>query len=70
MIKLYTIANELKDKIVYLNKVLSEKYSQVLSLDEMFLREFIEENVGPIRKVNKLTEEELAYYYQKEVYWE
>lgn len=65
MIKLYTIANELKDKIVYLNKVLSEKYSQVLSLDEMFLREFIEENVGPIRKVNKLTEEELAYYYQK-----
>ncbi len=67
---MYTIANELKDKIVYLNKVLSEKYSQVLSLDEMFLREFIEENVGPIRKVNKLTEEELAYYYQKEVYWE
>lgn len=62
---MYTIDDELKEKIIYLNKALSEKYSQVLSLDDIYLRKFIEENVGPIRRLEKLTEEELVYYYQK-----
>ncbi len=33
----------LKDKVSYLNKVLLDKYKDVLSLDKSFLRNFIEE---------------------------
>ena len=51
----------LKDKVTYLNKVLLDKYKDVLSLDRSFFRKFIGENVGPITKLEKLTKEELSY---------
>ena len=60
----------LKDKVNYLNKVLLSKYKDVLSLDRSFFRKFIEENVGPIMKLGKLTKGELSYLAQKVVYWE
>ncbi|NMB26929.1 MAG: DNA double-strand break repair nuclease NurA [Tissierellia bacterium] len=55
----------LKDKVNYLNKVLLSKYKDVLSLDRSFFRKFIEENVGPIMKLGKLTKGELSYLAQK-----
>ncbi|MCF6459450.1 DNA double-strand break repair nuclease NurA [Clostridium sp. Cult3] len=62
---MYNIDKGLKDKIIYLNQVLSDKYGDVLSLDESFFRNFIEENVGPITKVEKLSEEELKHCSQR-----
>lgn len=62
---MYSIDDNLKEKIMFLNSILSEKYKKVFSLDEGFIREFIEEKVGPIRKVEKLNREELMYYYKK-----
>lgn len=55
----------LKDKVTYLNKVLLDKYKDVLSLDRSFFRKFIGENVGPITKLEKLTKEELSYLAEK-----
>lgn len=55
----------LKDKVTYLNKVLLDKYKDVLSLDRSFFRKFIGENVGPIAKLEKLTKEELSYLAEK-----
>ncbi len=62
---MYNINQELKDKISYLNDVLSDKYKDVLSIDKMFFREFIQEKVGPIIKIEKLTKEELTNYAEK-----
>lgn len=59
---MYNINEDLKEKIIYLNKMLSEKYNDLLSLDKSFLREFIQNNVGPITKIEKLTIEELTNY--------
>ena len=63
--KMYNINEELKDKIVYLNQILLDKYKELLSLDKKFIRNFIEENVGPIKKIVKLTADELACYSEK-----
>lgn len=62
---MYNINEGLKEKIIYLNKMLSEKYNDVLSLDKSFLREFIQNNVGPITKIEKLNIEELNTYAEK-----
>lgn len=56
---MYNINEELKEKISDLNKVLLDKYKDVLSIDKIFFRKFIEENVGPIIRLEKLTKEEL-----------
>jgi hypothetical protein len=62
---MYNINEELKEKIKNLNKVLLDKYQTVLSFDKVFFRNFIEENVGPIKKLEKLTTEELTNYAKK-----
>ncbi|HFL3828412.1 TPA: DNA double-strand break repair nuclease NurA [Clostridioides difficile] len=62
---MYNINEELKEKIKDLNKVLLDKYQTVLSFDKVFFRNFIEENVGPIKKLEKLTTEELTNYAKK-----
>ena len=62
---MYSINEELKEKIRYLNRVLSNKYEQVLSLDKKFFREFINKNIGVIKKIEKLTKDELAYFSNK-----
>ena len=55
----------LKDKISYLNKVLLDKYKDLLSLDRTSLRNFIGENIGSIKKLEKLTKEQLSQYAKK-----
>ena len=62
---MYNINEELKEKISDLNKILLTKYQDVLSMDKVFFRKFIEENVGPIKKLKKLTTEELTSYAEK-----
>ena len=57
---LYNINEELKNKIGYLNEVLIDKYKDVLSMDKISFKEFIQEKIGPIIKLEKLTKEELA----------
>mgnify|MGYP003767415883 CR=1 FL=1 len=55
----------LKDKISYLNKVLLDKYKDLLSLDRTSFRNFIGENIGSIKKLEKLTKEQLSQYAKK-----
>ncbi len=59
------IGNELKDKIVDLNTILSDKYKNLISVDKKFLRNFIQTNVGKIIKLEKMTTEELGEYSKK-----
>ena len=55
----------LKDKISYLNQILLDKYEGVLSLGKDSLRDFIEGNMMPIKRIKKLSQEELAQYAAK-----
>lgn len=59
---MYMVSEELKSKVKFINKVLLDKYENVLSLDKDSLRRFIEENIGPIININKFTTEELKKY--------
>ncbi|WP_313755674.1 DNA double-strand break repair nuclease NurA [Tissierella sp.] len=62
MITIYTIHNELKEKISNLNNLIQDKYKEVLSLDKNILREFIKEHVGSIKSMKKLENNHLALY--------
>ncbi|GFN35724.1 DNA double-strand break repair nuclease NurA [Tepidimicrobium xylanilyticum] len=62
---MYNINEELKDKIISLNKLLLEKYKEIFTLDANTLREFIRREVGEIKKVDKLSQEELKNYNKK-----
>lgn len=59
---MYKISEELKDKIMFVNRVLLDKYEEVLSMDRESLRSYINSQVGPILKIEKFTEEELKKY--------
>lgn len=59
---MYNINQELKEKIAHLNRILIDKYEDVLSLEKPYLRKFIEDNVGPIINLQKLTKKELGHY--------
>ncbi len=61
---MYNISQELKSKIMFVNKVLLDKYEEVLSMDRNILRSYINDNVGSILKIEKFTEEELKRYTQ------
>lgn len=65
MIAIYTIHNELKEKISNLNSLIQDKYKEVLSLDKNILREFIKEHVGSIKSMKKLENNHLALYEAK-----
>ncbi|MDU5081333.1 DNA double-strand break repair nuclease NurA [uncultured Tissierella sp.] len=65
MIAIYTIHNELKEKISNLNNLIQDKYKEVLSLDKNILREFIREYVGSIKSMKKLENNHLALYEAK-----
>ncbi len=62
---LYNIDEELKNKVKYINEVLGNKYKNVLSMDKIFFRNFLKENIGPIKKLEKFTMEELNFYSEK-----
>lgn len=59
---MYDISGELKDKIKMVNKVLLNKYEEVLSIDREYLRGYINSRIGPILKIDKFTEKELKKY--------
>lgn len=59
---MYRISEQLKDKVTFVNKVLLDKYKDVLSLDKNNLRSYINESVGSIKKLEKLNQEELKRY--------
>lgn len=62
---MYNINKELKDKVRYINEILEDKYKGLLSMDKDFFRNFVQENIGPIKKMDKLTKEELNFYLEK-----
>lgn len=65
VIFIYNIHNDLKEKIVNLNNSMEERYREVLSIDKLFLRRFIEEYIGKITSLKKLDNKYLALYEAK-----
>lgn len=62
---MYTIHQELKEKIFGLNNVLSNKYEAILSLDRKTMRNFIKDYIGDIIQMKKLSNKHLAIYETK-----
>ncbi|MCR2044239.1 DNA double-strand break repair nuclease NurA [Anaerosalibacter massiliensis] len=61
---MYEISKELKEKVVQLNSTLLEKYKDFFNMDEYELRDFIDENIGKIIKIEKLSKDELNKCYK------
>lgn len=59
---MYSINEELKGKIKHINKALLDKYKGILSMDKDLLRKFIDSSIGDIKKLEKMTTEELKRY--------
>lgn len=55
----------LKDKVVGLNTILTEKYSTILKLNRDEIRSFINTHVGEIKKMDKLGHDQLCIYESK-----
>lgn len=62
---MYTPNDDLKQKILYLNKVLTDKYRDILSLDKEVLKQFINKNVGTIKRIKRLSKGELCFFMNK-----
>lgn len=62
---MYSVHDKLKEKISNLSLTLQEKYEVVLSLDKKNLRQFIEEEIGKIKMLEKLSESHLKDYQKK-----
>lgn len=59
---MYNINEELKGEIQHINDVLLNKYKKILSIDTKTLRDFITEKIGTIKKLEKMTKDELENY--------
>lgn len=59
---MYNLNNELKTKIEDINNILLEKYEEILSLDRNLLRKYIKDGIGDMKKLKKMTTEELKKY--------
>ncbi|NMB08144.1 MAG: DNA double-strand break repair nuclease NurA [Tissierellia bacterium] len=62
---MYNINKELENKVKYINEILENKYKGLLSMDKDFFRNFLKENIGPIKKIEKFTKDELNSYLEK-----
>lgn len=62
---MYSLNNQLKDKVTGLNDLLKDKYESVLGLDRSELRGFIHDHIGEIRSLEKLNRAHLAIYEAK-----
>ena len=60
-----TLNKKLKEKVVDLSALLTEKYSTILDMDRQETRSFINTRVGRIIKMDKLTQEQLSLYESK-----
>ena len=57
--------NKLKEKLVDLNTILTEKYGTILQMNRQETRSFINTNVGQIKKMEKLDRDALSIYESK-----
>lgn len=62
---MYSLNNQLKDKVTGLNNLLKEKYETVLGLDKREIRDFINSHIGEIKPLEKLSQAHLAIYETK-----
>lgn len=62
---MYSIHDKLKEKVSDLSSTLEEKYEGVLNIDRKSLREFIDEEIGKIKKIEKLSESHLKSFQKK-----
>ena len=62
---MYEIGKELKEKINQLNMELSAKYSNLLKMNKNDIGIFIEENIGQIVQLEKMSTDELEFYYDR-----
>lgn len=65
VINIYNIHNDLKDKFKGLNSLIQDKFGEVLSMDRNILRDFIKENIGTIKSMEKLEKHQLTLYESK-----
>lgn len=62
---MYSVHDKLKEKISDLSSTLEEKYKGVLDLDKKSLREFIDDEIGKIKKIEKLSGAHLESFQKK-----
>mgnify|MGYP000843893125 FL=1 len=60
---MYSINDELKERITDLNELLEGKYKAILGKNGQELRNFIEENIGKIQHMKKLDNKKLKSFY-------
>ncbi|NLY67975.1 MAG: DNA double-strand break repair nuclease NurA [Tissierellia bacterium] len=59
---MFSLNEELRGEIKHINDTLLNKYREVLSMDKKLLRKFINNYIGKIKKLEKMTTRELKKY--------
>lgn len=59
------MSDQLKSKVIDLNQLIKDKYHELLSLDKLGLRKFINQHIGEIKGLEKLDLEALKLYQEK-----
>ncbi|MEW8973840.1 MAG: DNA double-strand break repair nuclease NurA [Tissierellaceae bacterium] len=62
---MYSLSDELKEKVTGLSDLIKEKYHGILGLSNGEVRTFIQNHIGEIRKLEKLENRHLALYEAK-----
>lgn len=65
MVKIYSLSDKLKEKVSDLSGLLTEKYKDILNLERKELRNFIQDQVGEIKTMDKLDKDQLSLYESK-----
>lgn len=65
MSTIYSLSDKLKSKVTDLNQLIKEKYTEVLSIEKKDLRDFIQNHIGQIKKLEKLDMDSLNFYQEK-----
>lgn len=60
-----SLNSKLKEKVIDLNKILAEKYGPIFDMNRAEIRNFINTHVGSIKKMEKLTQNQLSIYQSK-----
>ena len=62
---MYSLNDQLKEKVTNLSHLIKEKYQDILGLDRKELRSFIHNHIGEIKRLEKLDSKHLALYETK-----
>ncbi len=62
---MYNINSELKTKVSEINELLNKKYEKIFGRDSLEIRKFIEDNIGQIKKMEKLDQDKLISFHKK-----